>query len=63
MHAMQRLSRMWLLLAAGFLGLLANSMWTKHQINEILARQLIRDIQVGAMYSATSCMAQVMYAL
>ena len=52
---------MWLLLAAGFLGLLANSMWTKHQINEILARQLIRDIQV--VYSAISCMAQVMYAL
>lgn len=36
----------WLLLAAGFLSLWANSIRTKHQINEILARELNRESQV-----------------
>ena len=44
---MSRATWIWLLLAAGFMSLLANSFWTKHQINEILARELNRDSQVG----------------
>ena len=43
---MLRASLVWLLLAAAFLGFLANSIWTKHQINEILARQLTADSKV-----------------
>ncbi len=43
---MQRGIWIWLLLAAGFMSLLANSIWTKHQISEILARELNRDSQV-----------------
>ena len=43
---MPRISCIWLLLAGGFLCLLVNSIWTKHQINEILAREFSSEKQV-----------------
>ena len=52
---MPRGSCIWLLLAVGFISLLANSMWTKHQINEILARELTRDSQVCTRHGNSFC--------
>lgn len=53
---MPRETWIWLLLAAGFMSLLANSFWTKHQINEILAREPNRDSQVGTRPCNASCL-------
>ena len=52
---MPRGSCIWLLLAVGFISLLANSIWTKHQINEILARELTRDGQVCTRHCNPLC--------